>query len=111
MAHGQQIDTATVKQAGDDLELFANQVTGRLNRIKGEVERLSGTYSGRGALAFSRAMVNWDATAENVRRAVLELSGKVRQGGVQHTRGDEETEQPFTQVAAGSAYPSLGGMA
>jgi WXG100 family type VII secretion target len=104
MAHGQRIDTATVKKAGDDLDAFANQVTARLAKIKGEVERLSRTYHGQGAAAFQQSMGNWDAAAINIRRAVIELAGQVRKAGAVHTSADGETVEGFRSASGGTSY-------
>jgi WXG100 family type VII secretion target len=110
MAHGQQIDTSTVKQAGDNLDAFANQVTARLNKIKSEVEQLSQTYKGQGSNAFQQSMANWDTTALNIRRAIIELAGQVRTAGTQHTQGDASTVDGFRSATSGTSYiGQLGG--
>ena len=104
MAQGQRIDTASVKQAGDNLDAFANQVTARLSKIKGEVERISQTYKGQGSAAFQQSMGNWDATALNIRRAVVELAGQVRTAGTQHTQGDASTVDGYRSASSGTSY-------
>lgn len=96
MANGQDINLNDIKVAGDDLQVFANQMTTRLKAIKGEVLGLQGKYEGLGAAAFQKSMVNWDATALNIRRAVFELAGQVRVAGKAHLAGDAATIDDFT---------------
>lgn len=108
MAHGQQIDLATVKTAGDNLDTFANQVTARLKKIKSEVIQLGDSYQGQGAAAFQQSMSNWDVTALNIRRAIFELAGQVRKAGQEHDEGDVRTKDGFRPNAT-SYLGRLGG--
>lgn len=106
---GQRIDTGSVAHAGTELDTFAERVADRLKMIRDQVQNLSGSYSGKGALAFSRAMVEWDDTAVHVRKAVIELANLTRQGGVQHGEGDQNNADNMTRVASAQAFPGLGG--
>jgi WXG100 family type VII secretion target len=102
MANGQNVDTSTVKVAGDQLDAFANQVSGRLRRIKQTVEDLTKLYQGKGSTAFQQSMMNWDATALNVRRDIFELAGQVRKAGVTHQHGDEAGQQSVHAATRGT---------
>jgi WXG100 family type VII secretion target len=108
MVNQQHINPATVKKASDDLHVFANQLTARLKKIKGEVESVTKAYTGRGSTAFQNSMTRWDASAVEARKAVFLLAGTVRRAGTEHVAGDERGIDGFNR-AAGQYNGSLGG--
>jgi|GEM_PF-6571072 len=107
MTNGQEVDLASVTKAADNLASFADDVTVRLGKIKGEVQQISGTYRGQGSTAFQQSMGNWDVTAVKLRNSVVELSGAVRQAGRTHAQGDAAGAAGI-KSAGGTSY-NLGG--
>lgn len=104
MANQQHINPADVKKSAEDLHVFANGLTARLKKIKGEVETAASVYKGVGSIAFQQAMAQWDSTAVAIRRDVFELAAVVRAAGTEHVAGDQRGEAAFKRV-----YKGLGG--
>ena len=77
------------------------EIDGHLNRLKGELEAVRGSWQGAAATQFESLMAQWNENAEKVNRALQDLADNLNATNSSFGDNEAETENSFSQLLGG----------
>ena len=77
------------------------EIDGHLNRLRGELEAVAGSWQGAAATQFTSLMAQWNENAEKVNRALQDLAENLHATDLSMEHNEAETENSFSQLLGG----------
>ncbi|MDO4686189.1 MAG: WXG100 family type VII secretion target [Corynebacterium sp.] len=89
-----------VATAGHVDEINA-QVQGELNRLRGVVDGLQGSWQGHAQTNFDSLMERWTVSAENLREALTSISENIRNNAHSFEGADTDNAASLKSISGG----------
>lgn len=93
-----EVDQQTLHAAANDVRSTRQDVDGDLNRLRGVIDQLAGTWRGGAAISFQNLMQRWN---EDTRKLLVALDGigeLLDQSGTQHQVTDEAQQAAMNRI-------------
>lgn len=74
------------------------QVQGELNRLRGVVDGLRGSWAGSAQTSFDSLMERWNTSAHDLRQALTAISDNIRSNATNFSNVEAENADAFAQV-------------
>ncbi len=88
---------ATAGQVDD----INDQVQGELNRLRGVVDSVRGSWAGQAQVSFDSLMARWNTSARQLQEALNSISENIRHNARSFENTEADNSQAFSSVGAG----------
>lgn len=78
-----------------------DQVQGELNRLRGVVDSVRGSWAGQAQVSFDNLMNRWDTSARQLQEALQSISENIRHNARSFESTEADNSQAFAAVGAG----------
>lgn len=100
MADQRRTETA-LKEGHAAVESTKQKIDEHLNRLRGELEAVAGSWQGAAATQFTSLMVQWNDNATKVNQALQDLADNLQATDSSMDHNEAETENSFSQLLGG----------
>ena len=77
-----------------------DQVQAELNRVKGVVQDVAGSWKGAASTSFAGLMTRWDDSAMRQRAALTDIATNLRSNAAQFDSSETDNSQAFRTIEA-----------
>ncbi|WP_080793499.1 WXG100 family type VII secretion target [Corynebacterium pacaense] len=79
-----------------------DQVQGELNRLRGVVDSVRGSWAGQAQVSFDELMSRWNASARELQEALQSISDNIRSNARSFENTETDNAQAFNAVGGGA---------
>lgn len=79
-----------------------DQVQGELNRLRGVVDSVRGSWAGQAQASFDQLMSRWTASARELQEALQSISDNIRHNATSFSNTETDNAQAFNSVGGGT---------
>ncbi|MHA6556088.1 WXG100 family type VII secretion target [Corynebacterium pyruviciproducens] len=96
LATESEVMVATAKK----VDATNDQVQAELNRVKGIVQDVAGSWKGAASTSFAGLMARWDDSASRLRAALMDISTNIRSNASQFDSSEADNSQALRTIEA-----------
>lgn len=89
-------DAAALAQEAGNFERIAGDLKAQIDQVESTASSLQGQWQGAAGQAAQAAVVRFQEAGNKQKAELDEISGQIRQAGVQYQRADDEQQQALS---------------
>ena len=93
-----EVDQQTLHAAANDVRSTRQDVDGDLNRLRGVIDQLAGTWRGGAAISFQNLMQRWNEDTRTLLVALDGIGELLDRSGTQHQVTDEAQQAAMSRI-------------